>query len=235
LLPEKPKIYKSQDAAAIAWLKEFGRSSVQSRTESSGLIYKVKLKNGKYGYSHTAGYSWNPELPAVKNGDIDEYHTAPGPSTLKRNIKDIPAGAEITAHIHTHGGFDGIADEYFSKHGFGYVVKNYDYDMFTYKTEVLNHRKLDFYLGTPTGNLYRRDAEDDEEGNQAGVQLYLAGGFYHDPEAEKNKKAKKDLISHLMNYKFENFKIPDTKEVDLKPLPEDKQTNVPHKKLNIIR
>jgi RHS repeat-associated protein len=198
--------YKSADAAAVAWATRVAHASIDNDTEYASLIYETVGKNGEKRYSYTEPLCWNQE----DYKDLDKHHTSPGPGHLKRMCKDLPLNPIIVAYIHSHGGFTGPTDEKFSSWSGGYRIdRPYDDELFG------KYPDLDFYLLTPSGNLYRRNKENDSW-DQGNSQL-IAAGFAFDPKAEAyNKKNNLEglIRKTRINY-FERFKNTKTTEKDL--------------------
>jgi RHS repeat-associated protein len=128
--PAKPNYYKSPEAAAIAWGKNYNKASIEAGVEFVSAIYKKKI-DGVYVYSYTI-----PEL-GKKN------------SFSKKNLEDtkskIPNGAKYAAYIHSHDSNDGnTADEIFSP------TDKYTQDV---------NEGVDSYITTPGGRVRVRRYE----------------------------------------------------------------------------
>jgi RHS repeat-associated protein len=201
--------YSSSDAAAVAWCIQYGQGSIEQGKEYSSLIYSINDKRQER-FAYTAAKRWAD--------DCDEYdnaHSSPGPSQLKECATDLPKSATIRAHIHSHGSFDAVTDEKFSRWTGGRRRDvNYDSDMF----DRNGNRDYDFYLFTPAGNLYRRNSE--RTWNDTGWEVFIAGGFAHDPAASAYAKAHLNELTVYgkRTYKFSNFKNPKATEKDLLPV-----------------
>jgi RHS repeat-associated protein len=201
--------YGSADAAAVAWCMQYGEGSIKQVKEYASLIYSVGSgKKKRFSYTEAKRFSDDCE-------EYDNAHNSPGPSKLIECISDLPKGAKIVAHIHSHGAFDAATDESFSRwQGGDRVDQSYDYDMFA----VDSNRDYDFYLFTPAGNLYRRNSE--RTWNDTGHQKFIAGGFAHDPAAAAYAKQHPDQLTVLTEptYKFSNFKNTKSTTKDLLPI-----------------
>jgi RHS repeat-associated protein len=115
------KRYGSADAAAIGWVRRYGKTSISNDMEMSSLIYK--WKEGKNTY-----YSFTPELHFYERAK--NSHSSPGPTTTKQEHPDfIPKGADVVAHIHSHGAEQSESDLRFSRHKPGAIRYKYDEDM----------------------------------------------------------------------------------------------------------
>jgi len=87
-------LYKSADAAAIAWALEHYPLTMakDNQAEFSSLIYEIK-KNGKAYYSYTPGETFD--------GDEKMKSSSPGPGN-KLNTRHLPKDAKVVGHIHSH-------------------------------------------------------------------------------------------------------------------------------------
>ena len=127
------KRYKSADAAAIAWAKQFASRSIKENAEYSSIIYST-TKGKKSYYSYTEG----KRFPK----DIDAEHASPGPDDARKNV---PKGGMAVAYIHSHGAWQRNTDNDFSPSKG--MTGDKDADL------MANNRDLDFYLTTPIGSL----------------------------------------------------------------------------------
>jgi RHS repeat-associated protein len=200
------KLYRLEEAAAIGWAKYIGYSSVQEGKEFSSLIYRTTNSKGKIRYSFTT-----PLRFSDNNKDYSPTYSSPGVKMLlDASAKELPKNAEVVGHAHTHGNYKSENDESFSKWKGGYAAdRSYDRELFAANPD------LNFYLLTPKGYLWKKIAESDF--NDQGIPKLIGYGFYHDSEAEKHQDGDKKKISPCLDFKFENFSNPKTKEGDLMP------------------
>ena len=150
------KRYRSADAAAIAWARQYAGRSIAENREYSSLIYSFKKGNKTY-HSYTE----------ARPGDA---HSSPGPESLK---KDLPKGGEAEGFIHSHGAEQKQSDNDFSPS----VGMDGDKD-----EDLMNdNTDLDFYLTTPNGKLLVNRNSDflDNTGTRV-----LADGLPRDPNAK---------------------------------------------------
>jgi Domain of unknown function (DUF4329) len=201
--------YSSADAAAVAWCIHYGQGSIDQGKEYSSLIYST-TENGKESFAYTAAKRWADDCY-----EYDNAHSSPGPSQLKACAEDLPKFATIRAHIHSHGSFNSITDEGFSRWTGGRRTDvNYDSDMFDRE----GNKDYDFYLFTPAGNLYRRNSE--RTWNDTGWEMFIAGGLGYDINAAAYAKdhPKELTVYGKRIYKFSNFKDKNSTEKDLMPV-----------------
>jgi RHS repeat-associated protein len=119
------KQYKTAEAAAIAWGKEYNGKSILNEREYGSVIYKGVNSSGKTYYAYNA--------PVV-----GQLHKRLLSEELEKNWKEIPKGAEQAALIHSHGEYDrDFDDEDFSSDDKKYASK----------------RGVDSYLASPGGDL----------------------------------------------------------------------------------
>jgi hypothetical protein len=138
------KHYRSPEAAALAWGKEFNGKSIQSRSEYGSVIYKG-VSHGETYYSYNA-----PVVGAIHKRLTEEE--------LDKNWNDVPKGTERVALIHSHGEYDRtFVDEEFS----------------SFDKDYAGGRNLDSYLATPGGDL-KVLRDDDHLTYQIGDHVFAA-------------------------------------------------------------
>lgn len=125
--PTNPgKRYKSADAAAFAWAKQYNASSIENNVEYGSAIYKVTTVKGKVYYSYN-----------------EAHEGQPGSTNYN---KSVPYGAKIVALIHSHDNEDDESDNDFSG---GTTMQWTDRSTMAHP----DNKGLDFYLSTPSGWL----------------------------------------------------------------------------------
>jgi len=157
--PGKP--YRTADAAAFAWAKDYAKPSVDNNKEVSSLIYRGVTKKGKEYFSYTPGMKY-----PKKTNKVDPKYNSPGSGD---EAHKLPEGenVEVVAFIHSHGDYVADTDNDFSCGGVNIPTKKYDCNLMN------DFDELDFYLLTPNGNLLKTDA-----GSNLWQGTVIASGFY---------------------------------------------------------
>lgn len=157
--PGKP--YRTADAAAFAWAKDYAKPSVDNNNEVSSLIYRGVTKKGKEYFSYTPGMKY-----PKKTNKVDPKYNSPGPGD---EAHKLPEGEniEVVAFIHSHGDYVAETDNDFSCGGVNIPKKEYDCNLMN------EFDDLDFYLVTPDGSLLKTDA-----GSNLWQGTVIASGFY---------------------------------------------------------
>jgi RHS repeat-associated protein len=143
---EVGNLYKSADAAAIAFSRTYYNKTMQTgnNSEYSGMIYEVKAEDGKIYYSYTPGVSFNDEY--YENESHNSGVSSPSANDAIFSYY-IPQGCKPVGHIHSHLP---VTDP------FGGQNENYsDAD----QNRIKENPTLNHYLITPNGKLkvYHRD------------------------------------------------------------------------------
>jgi hypothetical protein len=137
---EGGKLYKSEEAAVIAWARIMAGNTAKNQNEYSSNIFSVKGKDGNIYYGYTPPVSFeNVE------GHI-AYKECPGPDDFL-STQYLPAGSTLIANIHSHTGAAGWRDNNnFSPSTF---ANGFGGD----EGVMRDHQNLKFYLVTPNGKL----------------------------------------------------------------------------------
>ncbi len=86
--------YKSADAAAIAWARQYGNATRKDGEEYSSAIYSFTTKSGATFYSYTSAVQ--DDLPANRSG------YSPGPGSAKIRASFPEGDIKMIGHIHSH-------------------------------------------------------------------------------------------------------------------------------------
>jgi RHS repeat-associated protein len=138
--------YKSAEAAAIAWGKQYNGSSIKNNKEYGSVIYRKKV-DGKWRYTYN-----NPVIGEVSKKLLE--------TELTKNWNDVPneKGIEKIAAIHSHGKSDpNFDDENFSRGDKAFADK----------------KNIDTYLASPSGNLYVRRQDGNIDDGETLAENYL--------------------------------------------------------------
>lgn len=158
--PAPHQAYKTKDAAAMAWVSLYGKTSVTKGVELSSDIYSFKTKSGKIRYAFTPAQTTNEAASSPFN---KEFNTA--------SSQKVPSDAKRVAFIHSHGAFGKESDNHFSNRATATVNQaSYDSDLMEKNPE------LDFYLAAPNGVLRVQRGEDNSH------EEILAEGYFHDED-----------------------------------------------------
>jgi RHS repeat-associated protein len=187
------KRYKSADAAAIAWAKQYASRSIVENAEYSSIIYSTTKGKNTY-YTYTEGKRFKK--------DINAEHASPGPDEAR---KDVTKGGRAVAFIHSHGAWQKNTDNNFSP-SVG-MTGDKDADL------MADNKDLDFYLTTPNGRLLVNRNSDYMDNRGA---VILGENFPRDEEKygpyPKNQRA---------NINWKEFNGPHSNLKDLDPVKED--------------
>ena len=202
------KRYKSADAAAIAWSKQYAEVSIKENAEYSSIIYKITTTKGKTYWSYTEGKRFKRV--------VDAEHASPGPNQAK---KDMPEGATAVAFIHSHSAWQRDSDNDFSPSVGMTGMK--DEDLMT------DNKDLDFYLATPDGRLRVNRNSDDFD---AGLTVTLVRGLARD-EAKYGKYP----IGHKAKVEWIEFRGPHNSLKDLDPVDDSDPIKIPRRGSSLNR
>ena len=182
--------YKSADAAAIAWTREYGVRSILENAEYSSIIYSTRKGKETYFSYAKAGRFEGADAAA---------HASPGPEDSR---KAVPVGSTAVAYIHSHGAWQRESDNMFSPS----VGMTGDKD----ENLMSQNKDLDFYLAAPNGNLLV-DRNSDWSTNRGAV--LLASGLARD-----ELKYGPYPSGHKVRINWEEFVGPHQTNDDLKPV-----------------
>jgi hypothetical protein len=162
------RLYRSRDAAAWAWAKQYAKYSLNNNVELSSAIYEYRYEGKIY-------YGYTPAQQGIIPSE--RYRQSPGPQHYMKQYKKesglwdksdlVPKGAKIVGHIHSHGGENSnAANRFFSDGAKG--------DM----EQMKRFPSLVFYLVTFRGELRRREKNDNKEG------ILIVSGMYRGKNAK---------------------------------------------------
>ncbi len=149
--------FRSADAAAIDWAKQYAKGSIIQDREYSSMIYKVG--QGKDAY-------WSYTAPRV--GGVDN---SPGPDDERSYVSK---GSVSVGYIHSHGAYHQESDNDFSPSMGMNGAKDDDI--------TVHNLDLDFYLTTPIGQLIADRNSTAEDRYTTGDRHPIAIGLLRDEE-----------------------------------------------------
>jgi len=97
-------LYKSMDAAAVAWALENENDPDIFKYEFSSAIFSIKDRDGEIKYGYTARVRFEND-----DKEWNNYGASPRFDDVL-HLSSLPKGAEITGHIHSHTGEKGWTD-----------------------------------------------------------------------------------------------------------------------------
>jgi RHS repeat-associated protein len=172
--------YKSKDAAAAAWTKQYGATSIGAKREFGSSIYSTKV--GKETF-----YSYN--APTV--GEKIEN----GNAKVEWN-QSLEKGQKLEAVIHSHvsgasselGGSGNNFSDFKGRDELG--VKG---DVQTMSNGSKDYGKVDWYLAAPNGDLKAARVRDNDGEHTVGIPI--ATGFANEEIVKNSEPGKPIKIS----------------------------------------
>ncbi|MEM1122470.1 MAG: DUF4329 domain-containing protein, partial [Bacteroidota bacterium] len=159
---KKPgELFKSRDAAAIDFGKNYNGKSIKDKAEYAARMYRVK-RNGKVYYSYGK--------PAMGTHDESNPHQS-----------KVPRGKLVVGDLHTHGHWlPNYGNNEFSPADRVGIYADWD----NLKNKNKKTRKYYGYVATPNGNLLRYDPA-------TGETIVVSSSMPYDKHYEKKKKGRR--------------------------------------------